>query len=112
MDMRWPVLIAAGLMEIVWATAMDFSDGFSIWYCDVAVIVFMAVSMFLLERSFRMGIPIGTGYAVWTGIGAVGTIAVSVALGHESITLLRAFFVMMVVGGIIGLQMTSGTSSE
>lgn len=112
MDRCWVTLIVAGLMEVVWAVAMDFSEGFTIWYYDVIVIVFMGISMFLLERALRAGIPVGTGYAVWTGIGAVGTIAASVALGNESLTILRTLFVMMVLGGIIGLQMTSGTSSE
>ena len=107
MDKAWIVLFIAGMMEIVWATAMDYSDGFTIWYFDILVIVFMAISMFLLERALKGGIPVGTGYAVWTGIGAIGTIAMSVAAGHETLTLLRTLFVVMIIAGIAGLQLTS-----
>ena len=107
MDKAWIVLFVAGMMEVVWATAMDYSDGFTIWYFDILVIVFMAISMFLLERALKGGIPVGTGYAVWTGIGAIGTIAMSVAAGHETLTLLRTLFVVMIIAGIAGLQLTS-----
>ena len=107
MDKAWIILFAAGMMEVVWATAMDYSDGFTIWYFDILVIVFMAISMALLERALKSGIPVGTGYAVWTGIGAVGTIAISVTAGHETLTLLRTLFVVMIIAGIAGLQLTS-----
>ena len=105
MDKTWIVLFVAGIMEVVWATAMDYSDGFTIWYFDILVLVFMAMSMFLLERALKGGIPVGTGYAVWTGIGAIGTIAISVAAGHETLTLLRTVFVMMPTHRIQGFRL-------
>ena len=106
----WAALVIAGIFEIVWAVAMDYSDGFTVWYFDAVVVVFLIGSMVLLSKSLNLGIPVGTAYAVWTGIGAVGTITVSVALGNESLTALKAVFVMMIIAGIIGLQLTSKTT--
>ena len=103
----WMVLFIAGLFEVVWAIAMDYSDGFTVWYYDAIVAVFLVGSMVLLAKALNMGIPVGTAYAVWTGIGAIGTIAVSVSLGNESLTALKALFVGMIIAGIIGLQMSS-----
>ena len=108
MDRGWIIIFFAGLAEVVWAVAMGYSDGFTIWYYDVITVVFLIISTVLLERALRTGIPVGTAYAVWTGIGAVGTIIASVALGNESITLLRVFFVILIIAGITGLQLTSG----
>ena len=108
----WAVLFIAGLFEVVWAIAMDYSDGFTIWYYDIIVAVFLIGSTLLLAKALNMGIPVGTAYAVWTGIGAIGTITISVALGNETLTLLKTVFVMMIIAGIIGLQMTSGRSAE
>lgn len=112
MNKYWLILFVSGLMEVVWATAMDYSEGFTIWYYDVITVIFLAVSMFMLEKALKGGIPVGTAYAVWTGIGAVGTIAISVAGGHETLTILRFIFVAMIVGGIVGLQLTSGSSES
>ena len=109
MDRGWIIILIAGLAEVVWAVAMGYSDGFTIWYYDVITVVFLIISTVLLERALRTGIPVGTAYAVWTGIGAVGTIIVSVALGNETITLLRVFFVILIIAGITGLQLTSGS---
>ena len=85
MDKGWMMILIAGLAEVVWAVAMGYSDGFTVWYYDVITVVFLIISTVLLERALRTGIPVGTAYAVWTGIGAVGTIIVSVALGNETI---------------------------
>ena len=110
MDKGWMIILIAGLAEVVWAVAMGYSDGFTVWYYDVITVVFLIISTVLLERALRTGIPVGTAYAVWTGIGAVGTIIVSVALGNETLTLLRAAFVALIICGITGLQLTSGPS--
>lgn len=107
MDRAWVVLFVAGIMEIVWATALDYSEGFSIWYYDIVVFIFLVISTVLLECALKGGVPVGTGYAVWTGIGAIGTITLSVAAGHETLTLLRTLFVVMIIAGISGLQLTS-----
>ena len=106
----WTVLFIAGLFEVVWAIAMDYSDGFTVWYFDVIVAVFLIGSTVLLAKALNMGIPVGTAYAVWTGIGAIGTIAISVALGNETLTALKALFIGMIIAGIVGLQITSKQS--
>ena len=108
MDRGWIIIFFAGLMEVVWAVSMGYSDGFTIWYFDIVTVVFLILSTLLLGKALKTGIPVGTAYAVWTGIGAVGTIVVSVALGNEMISALRVFFVALIIAGIIGLQLTSG----
>ena len=110
MERGWIIIFFAGIMEVVWATAMGYSDGFTVWYYDIITVVFLIISMYLLEKALRTGIPVGTAYAVWTGIGAVGTIAISVALGNESLTVLRVVFVLLIIIGITGLQLTSDSS--
>jgi quaternary ammonium compound-resistance protein SugE len=112
MDSRWITIVIAGIFEVVWAVAMDYSDGFRIWYYDVIVVVFLILSMVLLAKSLKSGLPVGTAYAVWTGIGAVGTLVVSTLLGNETMTVLKAVFLVMIIAGIIGLQVTSGTKDE
>ena len=109
MDKGWAIIFVAGLTEIVWAVAMGYSEGFTVWYYDIIVIVFLALSTLLLGKALKTGLPVGTAYAVWTGIGAVGTITVSILLGNESVTLLRVFFVLLIIVGITGLQLTSGS---
>ena len=108
MDRGWIIIFFAGLMEVVWAVSIGYSDGFTIWYFDIVTVVFLILSTLLLGKALKTGIPVGTAYAVWTGIGAVGTIVVSVALGNETISALRVFFVALIIAGIIGLQLTSG----
>ena len=112
MDRGWIIIFFAGLMEVVWAVSMGYSDGFTIWYFDIVTVVFLILSTLLLGKALKTGIPVGTAYAVWTGIGAVGTIVVSVALGNETIGALRVFFVALIIAGIIGLQLTSGSGTE
>ena len=109
MERGWLIILIAGIMEVVWAVSMGYSEGFTIWYFDIVTVVFLIISTVLLEKALRTGIPVGTAYAVWTGIGAVGTIVVSVALGNETINALRVFFVVLIIAGIIGLQLTSGS---
>lgn len=111
-SMAWILLIVAGFMETVWAVAMDYSEGFTKILFDVIVIVFLCISMVLLSKALSMGLPVGTAYAVWTGIGAVGTIAVSILLGNEVATPLRMLFVGLIIFGIVGLQITSNEKKE
>ncbi|MGN1044974.1 MAG: DMT family transporter [Candidatus Methanomethylophilaceae archaeon] len=108
----WCILVLAGIMEMVWAVAMDYSDGFRNMMFGAIVIVFLIVSMVLLSKALNLGLPVGTAYAVWTGIGAVGTIIASVLLGNETATPARILFVAMIVAGIVGLQLTSGKKKE
>ena len=108
----WCILVLAGIMEMVWAIAMDYSEGFTNMLFGTIVVVFLIISMVLLSKALSMGLPVGTAYAVWTGIGAVGTITVSVLLGNEVITPARVLFVALIIAGIAGLQLTSGKKKE
>ena len=108
----WVILFTAGLMEIVWAVCMGYSEGFRLIQYDILVIVFLALSMYLLAKALNCGIPVGTGYAVWTGIGSVGTMAVSLLTGVETATALKLLFIAMIIIGIVGLQLSSKSTEE
>jgi quaternary ammonium compound-resistance protein SugE len=101
--MAWAVLVVSGLLETVWAIALDRSSGFSRLAPSAVFVVALALSMIGLGYALRT-IPIGTGYAVWVGIGAVGTaVAGMVALG-EPANLVRIVCLVMIVAGVIGLK--------
>ncbi|ESP90074.1 quaternary ammonium compound efflux SMR transporter SugE [Candidatus Halobonum tyrrellensis] len=106
--MSWLVLFVAGLFEIAWAVGLEYSDGFSKPLPSAATVVALAVSMLLLGRAVR-DLPIGTAYAVWTGIGAVGTAALGVVLFDEPATGARLVFILLIVVGIVGLRFVSGS---
>lgn len=112
MNSSWLYVFIGGLFEVVWAVAMDYSEGFTIWYWDVVVVLFLVLSTLFLSKSLKAGLPVGTAYAVWTGIGAVGTMAVSLLLGNETLTLLKVVFLALIIGGILGLQATSRRTEE
>lgn len=104
--MAWVYLAVAGALEIVWAIALKQSDGFSRLWPSVTFFVGLAASMLLLALSVRT-LPIGTAYAVWTGIGAAGTAIVAmIALGEERDPL-RIACVFLIVAGIVGLKLRS-----
>ncbi len=102
----WAILLVAGLTEVVWASAMGLSDGFSDLGWTIVTAVFLTISTYLLSKALNHGIPVGGAYAVWVGIGALGTVAVSAVLGTEHFTLGSMVFVLMVAVGVIGLQAT------
>jgi quaternary ammonium compound-resistance protein SugE len=104
--MAWISLIAAGLLEVVWALALKRSDGFSRVPETAVFVVALVASMALLAIALR-SFPAGTGYAVWTGIGAVGTAIVGIALFGESAAPLRLFSVALVAAGVVGLALSS-----
>lgn len=105
--MSWYVLLLAGLFEIAWAVGLEYSDGLTKPLPTAATVLALGVSMALLAQAVRE-LPIGTAYAVWTGIGAVGTATLGVVLFDEPATLLRALFIGVVVVGIVGLNLTGG----
>lgn len=105
--MSWYVLVVAGLFEVAWAIGLEYSDGFSKPIPAVGTLLALAVSMVLLARAVRE-IPVGTAYAVWTGIGAVGTASLGIVLFDEPATLARATFIGVIVVGIVGLHLVSG----
>ena len=101
--MNWMILMTAGLFEVVWATALKMSNGFRNPLADVVCVVGMALSFWFLSIAMKT-LPMGTAYAVWTGIGAVGGVAVGIAMFGESASALRIASVALIVAGIVGLK--------
>ncbi|SER24646.1 DMT family transporter [Natrinema salaciae] len=104
--MSWPLLFLAGLLEIAWAIGLQYSDGFSKPVPTVGTAIAMILSLILLARAIRE-LPIGTAYAVWTGIGAVGTALLGIVLFDEPVTAARLAFISLIVVGIAGLHSVS-----
>ena len=104
--MSWLILFFAGIFEICWAVGLKYSSGFTKFWPSVFTILSMTISMILLAIAVKE-IPIGTGYAVWTGIGAVGTAILGIFLFSESSELSRLFFIFLIVIGIAGLKIYS-----
>lgn len=106
-NMGWIFIFIAGVFEIVWALALKKSDGFSDIPFTILFVIGLVISMYFLSKAMSMGLPMGTAYAVWVGIGAIGTVLFGILLFDDSASALRIFFVAMVIAGIIGLQVTS-----
>jgi quaternary ammonium compound-resistance protein SugE len=105
--MSWYVLLVAGLFEIAWAIGLEYSDGLSKPVPTAATVLALVVSMVLLARAVE-NLPVGTAYAVWTGIGAVGTATLGIVLFDEPADLARVGFIGVIVVGIVGLHVASG----
>lgn len=103
MNKYWIMLVIAGLLEIGWAIGLKYADGFTRLWPSLLTVVCMVVSMGLLALAIR-GIPVGTGYAVWTGIGAIGTAALGIALFGESASPARLASIALILAGIVGLK--------
>lgn len=104
--MAWLYLTLAGLFEIGWAVGLKYTEGFSRLWPTVWTVVAMAISFVLLSLALR-SLPMGTAYAVWTGIGAVGTAIVGIVLLNESADLARLGCIALIVAGIVGLKVVS-----
>ncbi|GHP14164.1 QacE family quaternary ammonium compound efflux SMR transporter [Lentilactobacillus fungorum] len=104
--MNWITLIIAGLFEVVWATAMKFSHGFTQLNATLITIVGMLISFFLLAHATKT-LPLSIAYPVWTGIGAVGTVIAGIILFGDKISPITWGFVIMLLISIIGIKMTS-----
>jgi quaternary ammonium compound-resistance protein SugE len=104
--MPWVVLTVAGLFEIGWAVGLKYSEGFSKPLPSVLTVVAMAFSLWLLAVAMK-SIPVGTAYAVWTGIGAVGVAILGMLLFGESREFLRVACLFLIIAGIIGLRLVS-----
>ncbi len=102
--MHWTYLLIAAVLEIVWATGLKSTAGFTRLWPSVGVGLAMAGSMFLLALAAR-GLPIGTAYAIWTGIGAAGTAIAGIVFFHESAAALRLVCIALIVTGVIGLRL-------
>ncbi|SIS93532.1 DMT family transporter [Paracoccus saliphilus] len=104
--MPWLTLTIAGLLEIVWATAMKQSDGFTKPWPTGIMVVGMIASFWLLAIAMRQ-LPLGTAYMVWTGIGAVGTFILGIVLMGEPVTPARLFAAALILAGILAMKMAS-----
>ena len=104
--MAWLVLAAAGLLEIGWAIGLKYTDGFTRLVPSVLTLAAMAGSIILLGLALKT-LPIGTAYAVWTGIGAVGTALLGIILFDEPATVARLASIGLIVSGIVGLKLVT-----
>ena len=105
--MAWVYLIVAGVLEIGWAIGMKYTNGFTRLWPSVGTIACMIVSFALLATALKT-IPVGTGYAVWTGIGAAGTAVVGMLLLGESREVARVVCIAMILAGVVGLKVFGG----
>ncbi len=99
----WAIVALAGLMEMGWALGLKYSDGFTRLWPTIVTAVLALGSFWLLSLAMK-SLPVGTAYAVWVGIGAIGTATAAVFLFHEPVSLLRVLGVMLILAGIIALK--------
>jgi len=104
--MKWLLLFVAGLLEVCWAVGLKYSDGFTKLVPSIFTILGMIASFYFLSLALK-NIPLGTAYAIWTGIGTVGTVTLGVILFKEPIDPSRLIFIGFIVIGIIGLKLVS-----
>lgn len=104
--MFWIILFFAGLFEVGWAVGLKYTDGFSRPLPTALTIAAMAISLGLLGLAMKE-LPLGTAYAIWTGVGAVGTVIAGIILFGESMTLVRLASVALIVAGLIGLKVSA-----
>ena len=104
--MAWIYLLVAGLFEVVWAIGLKYTEGWTRLWPSVGTLAAMVVSFWCLSQSLK-SIPIGTGYAIWTGIGAVGAAALGIVLFGDSASWPRLLCIGLIVSGVIGLKMVS-----
>jgi quaternary ammonium compound-resistance protein SugE len=106
--MAWTYLCIAGLLEIIWAISLKHTAGFSNLRWSLMTVAGMSASFYFLAQSLKT-IPVGTAYAIWTGIGAAGTAVLGIILFSESAALPRLACIALIVAGIVGLKLTSAS---
>jgi quaternary ammonium compound-resistance protein SugE len=104
--MAWVYLVVAGLFEIAWAIGLKYTESFSRLWPSIGTVAAMVISVVLLGIALRE-LPVGTGYAVWTGIGTVGTAILGIALFAEPATAMRLICIGLIVAGIVGLKVAT-----
>ena len=104
--MAWVYLFIAGLFEVIWAVGLKYTNGFTRLWPTLGTLAAMGVSLGLLGLALR-SLPLGTAYAIWTGIGTVGTVIIGVMIFQESTDALRMACIGLIVAGIIGLKLVS-----
>ena len=106
--MNWLILVAAGLFEIGWAIGLKYTDGFTRLWPSIGTVLAMAISLGLLGIAMK-SLPVGTAYAVWVGVGAVGTVILGIVLFDEPANAGRLLSMALIVAGIVGLKLSSAT---
>ena len=109
-NLAWVLLVVAGLLEIIWSVSIKASHGFTKHHFTAITLVAAALSFWLLGLALRQ-LPVGTAYAVWTGIGAVGAAVLGIAMFGESLTFVRIGCIALIVCGILGLKLLGGESA-
>lgn len=103
--MSWIILFVAGLFEVAWAVGLKYTEGFTRPLPTVLTVLAMAISVGLLGLAMK-NLPLGTAYAIWTGIGALGTVAVGILLFGESMAPVRMLSVALILCGLVGLKLS------
>lgn len=104
--MSWGILVLAGIFEIFWAIGLKYTDGFTKLIPSLFTIIAMLISFWLLSLSLKT-LPLGTAYAVWVGIGTIGTVIAGIMLFGDSINIIRIISIAFIILGIIGLKITT-----
>jgi quaternary ammonium compound-resistance protein SugE len=108
----WIYVVIGGLFETGWAVTLKMSDGFSDLPWTAATLVLLLISMVLLNKGLGKGLPAGSAYSVWVGIGAVGSVAAGMVLFGDSMSILKALFVSMILIGVIGIERTKSGADD
>lgn len=104
--MSWIILLLAGLLEIGWAVGLKYTDGFRSAGPTIATVTVLGLSVYMLGLAMR-GLPLGTAYAIWTGIGTLGTVGVGMLVFGESVSVVRIACIALILIGICGLKVTA-----
>lgn len=104
--MNWIILIVAGLFEVGWAVGLKYTEGFTRLWPTLGTIISMIISLGLLGIAMK-GLPLGTAYSIWVGVGAVGTVILGIVLLGESTSVPRMISVALIIAGIIGLKLSN-----
>lgn len=105
--MSWAYLLIAGIFEVIWAIGLKYSNGFTRFFPSLITLGGMIISFYFLSLATKT-LPIGTAYAIWTGIGALGTVILGIILFNEPLNFWRITFLNFILIGIVGLKLTSG----
>jgi quaternary ammonium compound-resistance protein SugE len=108
----WTWVLVGGVFETAWALCMKLSDGFTDVFWTIATITFLFISVGLLNIGLIRGVPVSGGYTVWVGIGAVGSIVMGILIFGESFQLTRLLFAAIIIIGIVGVELTTPSTSE
>ena len=104
--MSWIILVLAGLFEVGWAIGLKYTEGFTRLWPTVGTVAAMVVSLWLLGIAMK-SLPVGTAYAIWVGVGAVGTVILGIVLFDEPVNALRIGSVALIVAGLVGLKLAT-----